>query len=50
MTPGNIMFAICIVAFAVGTVGFVKDIKVKRRQRRREKYYAAMRQADADNK
>lgn len=43
MTPGNIMLGICAVAFAVGTVGLVKDIRVKCRQRQSEKHYAAMR-------
>lgn len=49
MTPGNIMLGICVVAFVIGTIGLVKDISVKRRQRQVEKHYAAMLQAETDN-
>ncbi len=49
MTPGNIMLGICVLAFLIGTVGLVKDIRVKLRQRQSEKHYAAMCHAEADN-
>lgn len=49
MTAGNIMFLVSVVAFVVGTVGLVKDLRVKYRQRQQEKHYAAMRKAEADN-
>ncbi len=49
MTAGNIMFVICVLALVIGTIGLVKDIRVKHRQRKMEKHYAAMREAKADN-
>lgn len=49
MTAGNIMFLVCVVAFVTGTVGLVKDLILKYRQRQQEKHYAAMREAKADN-
>lgn len=49
MTMGNIMFCVCVVALVVGTVGLVRDFRVKRRQRQQEKHYAAMRESQADN-
>ena len=49
MTAGRIMFAICVLAFVIGTIGLVKDTRVKLRQRKMEKHYAAMREAEADN-
>lgn len=49
MTPGNIMCGICVVCALLGTVGLVKDLKVKSRQRQQEKHYAALREANADN-
>ena len=49
MTAGNVMLAICVGSFVIGTVGLVKDVSVKRRQRQMEKHYAAMREAEADN-
>ncbi len=49
MTAGKVMLAICVVSFVIGTVGLVKDVSVKRRQRQMEKRYAAMREAEADN-
>lgn len=48
MTLGNIMFDICVVCAVLGTIGLVKDIKVKSRQRQQEKHYAAFRKT-ADN-
>lgn len=49
MTAGKIMLSICVLAFVIGTIGLVKVIRVKLRQRRMEKHYAAMREAEADN-
>lgn len=49
MTAGKIMLAVCVLAFVTGTIGLVKDTRVKLRQRRMEKHYAAMREAEADN-
>lgn len=43
MTGGKVMLIICIVAFIIGTIGLVKDIRVKARQRKQEKHYADMR-------
>lgn len=43
------MLVICVVAFVAGTVGLVKDIRLKLRQRQQEKHYAAVREASADN-
>lgn len=42
MTGGKVMFTICIIAFIIGTIGLVKDIRVKVRQRKQEKHYADM--------
>lgn len=49
MTIGNVMFAACVLFVVVGTVGLIRDIKVKRRQRKQAKHYAAMRESAADN-
>ena len=49
MTPGKIMFGICVICAVLGTVGLVKDIKAKARQHQQEKHYAALREASADN-
>lgn len=49
MTYGNVMFAACVAFFVVGTVGFIKNIRVNIRQRKKEKHYAAMRENAADN-
>lgn len=49
MTVEKIMFCICVVALVVGTVGLIKDLKVKSRQRQQEKHYAAMRESRTDN-
>ena len=49
MTAGQIMLVICALAFVIGTIGLVKDTRVKFRQRKMEKHYAAMREVEADN-
>lgn len=49
MTFGNIMFGLCVVFAVLGTVGLAKDIRTKARQRKQEKHYAALREANADN-
>lgn len=49
MTIGQMMFAACVAFAIVGTIGLIKDIRVKRRQRRQQKHYAAMRESAADN-
>lgn len=43
MTGGKVMLIISIIAFIIGTICLVKDIRVRVRQRKQEKHYADMR-------
>lgn len=49
MISGKILFGLCVIFFVLGTVGLVKDIRTKLRQRQQEKHYAALRETSADN-
>lgn len=48
MTAGKVMLIICVVAFIIGTIGLVRSLIEKSRQRKQEKHYADMRKA-SDN-